>query len=126
MLESGRHATVCDLAKAEVINESYLGRVLRLTLLSPSIIEATAGKDQSHSALDAVSGLFRGAQVPRKPANSAAQRPVIVGIGGIVGIADEVGHRCVAQHSPAIGQRRATEAQHLSVRKVDIDRSGIP
>lgn len=39
MLESGRHATVRDLAKAEVINESYLGRVLRLTLLSPSIIE---------------------------------------------------------------------------------------
>jgi hypothetical protein len=40
MLESGRHATVRDLAKAEVINESYLGRVLRLTLLSPSVIEA--------------------------------------------------------------------------------------
>ena len=40
MLESGRHATVRDLAKAEVINESYLGRVLRLTLLSPNIIEA--------------------------------------------------------------------------------------
>ena len=40
MLESGRHTTVRDLAKAEVINESYLGRVLRLTLLSPSIIEA--------------------------------------------------------------------------------------
>jgi hypothetical protein len=40
MLESGRYATVRDLAKAEAINESYLGRVLRLTLLSPSIIEA--------------------------------------------------------------------------------------
>jgi hypothetical protein len=40
MLESGRHATVRDLAKAEVINESYLGRVLRLTLLSPTIVEA--------------------------------------------------------------------------------------
>jgi hypothetical protein len=39
MLESGRHATVRDLTKAEAINESYLGRVLRLTLLSPSIIE---------------------------------------------------------------------------------------
>ena len=36
MLESGRHATVRDLAKAEAINESYLGRVLRLTLLSPA------------------------------------------------------------------------------------------
>jgi hypothetical protein len=40
MLESGRYATLRDLAKAEAINESYLGRVLRLTLLSPKIIEA--------------------------------------------------------------------------------------
>jgi hypothetical protein len=40
MLESGRHATVRGLAKAEAINESYLGRILRLTLLSPTIIEA--------------------------------------------------------------------------------------
>jgi hypothetical protein len=40
MLESGRYATVRDLAKAEAINESYLGRVLRLTLLSPTIIAA--------------------------------------------------------------------------------------
>jgi hypothetical protein len=40
MLESGDYATVRDLAKAEAINESYLGRVLRLTLLSPSLIEA--------------------------------------------------------------------------------------
>jgi hypothetical protein len=34
-------ATVRDLAKAERINEFYLGRILRLTLLSPSIMEAT-------------------------------------------------------------------------------------
>jgi hypothetical protein len=40
ILESGAYATVRDLAKAEAINESYLGRVLRLTLLAPSIIEA--------------------------------------------------------------------------------------
>ena len=40
MLESGDYATVRDLAKAEAINESYLGRILRLTLLSPTIIEA--------------------------------------------------------------------------------------
>jgi hypothetical protein len=40
MLVSGRYATVRDLAKAEAINESYLGRILRLTLLSPTIIEA--------------------------------------------------------------------------------------
>ena len=40
MLESGRYTAVRDLAKAELINESYLGRVLRLTLLSPTITEA--------------------------------------------------------------------------------------
>ena len=39
MLESGDYATVRDLAQAESINESYLGRVLRLTLLAPKIVE---------------------------------------------------------------------------------------
>jgi hypothetical protein len=40
MLESRLFATVRDVAKAEKINEAYLGRVLRLTLLSPKITEA--------------------------------------------------------------------------------------
>jgi hypothetical protein len=40
MLESGNYASVTDLAKAEKINLSYLCRVLRLTLLAPSITEA--------------------------------------------------------------------------------------
>lgn len=40
MLESKLFATVRDLAKAERINESYLCRVLRLTLLSPALTEA--------------------------------------------------------------------------------------
>lgn len=40
MLESNLFQTVRDLAKSEKINESYLGRVLRLTLLSPMITEA--------------------------------------------------------------------------------------
>jgi len=40
MLESGRYSTLRELARAEKINESYLARVLRLTLLSPSITEA--------------------------------------------------------------------------------------
>jgi hypothetical protein len=39
MLESGDYGTARDLAKAENINESYLGRVLRLTLLAPKIVE---------------------------------------------------------------------------------------
>jgi hypothetical protein len=40
LLESGRYTTVRELAKAEKINESYLCRVLRLTLLSPDLTEA--------------------------------------------------------------------------------------
>jgi hypothetical protein len=40
MLESGDYATVRDLAKAEAINQAYLGRILRLTLLAPKIVEA--------------------------------------------------------------------------------------
>ena len=38
MLESNSFATVRELAKAEKINESY--RILRLTLLSPTLTEA--------------------------------------------------------------------------------------
>src|SRR3982074_3329352 len=47
MLESGRYATVRDLAKAESINESYLSRVLRLTLLAPDIIQGILEGQQS-------------------------------------------------------------------------------
>jgi hypothetical protein len=39
MLESNLFATVRDLSKAEKINEAYVCRVLRLTLLSPKITE---------------------------------------------------------------------------------------
>jgi hypothetical protein len=40
MLENGTHATIAEIATAEKINESYVGRILRLTLLSPEIVEA--------------------------------------------------------------------------------------
>lgn len=40
LLESGRFASVAELAAAEKINQSYLCRVLRLTLLAPDIVEA--------------------------------------------------------------------------------------
>jgi hypothetical protein len=40
LLESGRFASVTELAEAEKINESYVCRVLRLTLLAPDIVEA--------------------------------------------------------------------------------------
>ena len=40
MLKSKLFASVRDLAKAEKINEAYLGCMLRLALLSPKITEA--------------------------------------------------------------------------------------
>ena len=40
MLETGRHATIREIAKAEKINPSYVSRVLRLTLLAPATVEA--------------------------------------------------------------------------------------
>lgn len=40
LLESGQYASVAELAIAEKINESYVCRVLRLTLLAPDIVEA--------------------------------------------------------------------------------------
>src|ERR1700693_5137369 len=53
VLESGDYATVRDLAKAEAINESYLGRILRLTLLSPTLTEAILeGKQPAALELD--------------------------------------------------------------------------
>ena len=40
LLETGVFATVEEIAAAEKINASYVGRVLRLTLLAPDIVEA--------------------------------------------------------------------------------------
>ncbi|UPY35825.1 hypothetical protein [Sediminicoccus sp. KRV36] len=40
MMEAGRYGTIDELAAAEKINSSYVSRLLRLTLLSPAIVEA--------------------------------------------------------------------------------------
>ena len=39
MLESGEHATLRDLASAERLDVAYVSRVLRLTLLAPTLVE---------------------------------------------------------------------------------------
>lgn len=39
LLESGRYASIEELAEAERINPSFLGRTLRLSLLAPAIVE---------------------------------------------------------------------------------------
>jgi hypothetical protein len=46
MLENGSHVTIAEIAAREKINESYVGRVLRLTLLAPDIVEAILGGRQ--------------------------------------------------------------------------------
>lgn len=40
MLETGKYATIKEIAKAEKFNSSYVSRVLRLTLLAPAMMEA--------------------------------------------------------------------------------------
>src|SRR5262245_48426410 len=40
MLEQGAYASITELAAAERINQSYVCRVLRLTLLAPDLVEA--------------------------------------------------------------------------------------
>jgi hypothetical protein len=43
LLEDGTYTTIVEIADAEKINEAYVGRVLRLTLLAPAVIEALVG-----------------------------------------------------------------------------------
>ena len=40
LLESGEYSSSAELAKAEKVNDSYLSRILRLTLIAPDITEA--------------------------------------------------------------------------------------
>ena len=55
LMESGRFASVAELAEAEKINQSYLCRVLRLTLLAPDIVEAILdGRQPAALQMDAL------------------------------------------------------------------------
>lgn len=55
LMESGRFASVTELAEAEKINQSYLCRVLRLTLLAPDIVEAILdGRQPAAIQMDAL------------------------------------------------------------------------
>lgn len=40
LLEKGEYSTIDEIAKSEKVNASYVSRVLRLTLLSPELLEA--------------------------------------------------------------------------------------
>ena len=61
LLETGAYGTVAELAAAEKISESYVGRVIRLTLLAPDVVEAIlAGR---HSEGVTLAGLMREVEV---------------------------------------------------------------
>jgi hypothetical protein len=40
MLEDGRYASIRELAKADGVNRTYIGRSLNLTLLAPDLVDA--------------------------------------------------------------------------------------
>ena len=74
MLESGEFATIAELAEREGIAPSYMTRVLRLTLLSPDIVEEILdGKQGSEVTLSRVLEAF-----PVGGANSAIDFPAIM------------------------------------------------
>ena len=53
MLDTGDYATLEDLARAKAANGTYVGRILRLTLLAPEIVEAIlVGRQPSELQLD--------------------------------------------------------------------------
>ena len=55
MLDDGRHASISEMAAAEQIERGYLGRLLRLTLLAPDIVEAILdGRQPADLALPAL------------------------------------------------------------------------
>jgi hypothetical protein len=59
LLETGVYGTIEEIAAAEKINASYVGRLLRLTLLAPDIVEAILdGRHPTDMTLAALMGPF--------------------------------------------------------------------
>jgi hypothetical protein len=59
MLDDGEHATLEDLARAKDVHATYVSRVLRLTLLSPEIVEAILdGQQPGETGLDDLLAAF--------------------------------------------------------------------
>ena len=52
LIEGGEYSSITELAKAKKVNQSYAYRLLRLTLLAPSVVEdALNGRLGAHLAL---------------------------------------------------------------------------
>ena len=68
MLETGRFATINEIARAEKINSSYVSRVLRLTLLAPVTVEAILdGRADAAPTLAEAMMVFREWRLQRGP-----------------------------------------------------------
>ena len=46
MLEAGEHSNVREPTRAEKVNETYINRAQRLTLLAPDMVEAVLDRRQ--------------------------------------------------------------------------------
>ena len=57
LLENGTYATIAEIAEAEKINETYVGRLFRLTLLAPDLVETIV--NGNHSAEITLATLMR-------------------------------------------------------------------
>lgn len=51
LIDTGVHGSVAEIAGAEGINDSYVSRILRLTLLAPDIVEAIVHEDVAREDL---------------------------------------------------------------------------
>jgi len=61
MMETGDHGNVRELGKAERVNETYISRALRLTLLTPDMVEAILDGRQPEGLT--LPGLLKGVAV---------------------------------------------------------------
>ena len=61
MIEGGEFGNVRELAQAEKVNETYISRALRLTLLAPDIVEAILDGRQPEGMT--LPGLMAGVEV---------------------------------------------------------------
>jgi hypothetical protein len=52
LIEDGTYATITELAQDKGVNQSYACRLLRLTLLAPSIVESILDRRGTHLTLD--------------------------------------------------------------------------
>lgn len=73
MLEVGIYGTITELAAAEKINQSYVCRILRLTLLAPDLIEAILNGSQWPCNFQPYLNLCRPSGAPSVPSSARQQ-----------------------------------------------------